>query len=455
MSQATMTTERGAFATWWKLALVGVAALVWCAGLPAAVAAPCAAGLLTGPAALGSGWGQDRPGLCRQILPTGLPPPSVSHNAKPQIVPRPVGAVPQLPPGFAANLVHQGDSQLRQLRTAPNGDLFVAASAKGEVLVLPPSGPCTMATGASFAGGLNLPFGMAFYPPGPNPHYVYVAETNRIVRYSYASGLIVATTPPEVVVASLPGGAGELPGKGHWTRDVAFSADGTTMFVSIGSYSNDQNEGEDETNRARILAFDPTGGKGRVMAWGLRNPVSMSISPITGALRTTNNERDELGDNIVPDYVTAVRPGEFFGWPWYYIGAHVDPRHPEATLLHLPPVSIPNVLLQAHSASLGSAFYTGSQFPAEYHGNQFVAGHGSWNRRVSVGAKVIRLVFDPAGNALPYYEDFMTGFGAGNHEVWGRPVGVAASVDGSLYVSEDANNTIWCVRYVGATSVAP
>ena len=452
MGAASTTTEGVLSRARMQLVLWTIGIVVWCAGLPAAVAAPCAGGMLSGQAALASGWAQDRPGLCRQILPADLPPPSVSHNIKPDVVPRPATTVPLLPPGFAASLVYQGDSQLRLLRTAPNGDLFVASSAAGQILVLRPSGPCTMATGAVFAAGLNLPFGMAFYPPGPSPSYLYVAETNRVVRYPYASGMMTAAAPPEVVVASIPGGAAELPGKGHWTRDVAFSADGVTMFVSIGSYSNDQNEGEDETDRARIQAFDPNGGYIGVFAWGLRNPVSMSISPVTGFLWTTNNERDELGDNLVPDFVTEAQPGQFYGWPWFYIGNNLDPRHPEAAGGSQVPISIPNVLLQAHSASLGSAFYTGAQFPAEYHGSLFVATHGSWNRQASVGSKVIRLVFDAAGNAAPYYEDFMTGFVVSDHEVWGRPVGVAVSPDGNLYVSEDANNTVWCVRYVGGAS---
>ena len=155
--------------------------------------------------------------------------------------------------------------------------------------------PARLRSHTTFASGLYKPFGIAFYPPGPSPQYLYVAENHRVVRYPYTDGMIAAASAPEVVVSDLPQGAGRLPGKGHWTRDVAFSGDGTTMFVSIGSFSNNQEDGEDETNRARILAYDPDGANGRVVAWGLRNPVSMSISPVTGALWTTNNERDELG----------------------------------------------------------------------------------------------------------------------------------------------------------------
>ena len=170
---------------------------------------------------------------------------------------------------------------------------------------------------------------------------------------------------------------------------------------------------------------------------------------VSGQLWTTNNERDELGDNLVPDFVTALAPGQFYGWPWFYIGGNVDPRHAAALPALHPPVTIPSVLLQAHTAALGSAFYTGTQFPAEYWGSMFVAVHGSWNRANPTGSKVIRVSFDAAGSAARNYEDFMTGFTVSNHDVWGRPVGIAVGKDGSLFVSEDANNYIYCVTYTG------
>jgi glucose/arabinose dehydrogenase len=224
------------------------------------------------------------------------------------------------------------------------------------------------------------------------------------------------------------------------------------MFVSVGSHSNIQADGENETQRAAILAFDPDGTNRRIFARGLRNPVSMSISPVTGVLWTSVNERDGLGDLLVPDYVTAVHAGQFFGWPWFYIGRHRDGRPASNPPASLPPVTVPKVLLQAHAASLGSAFYTGSQFPRDYRGNLFVAQHGSWNRARPTGSKVIRLVFTESGKALPHYEDFMTGFNVAgsSHDVRGRPVGVAVGTGGSLYVSEDANNAIYCVRAAGS-----
>ena len=430
------------------------ALLTLTAGSTAGQAAPCAAGMLSGAAALNSDWRNDQPGLCRQILPADLPPPSTSNVSRARVVPRPHSVrsqLPEVPPGFSVRKFRQGVAQPRLIRAAPNGDLFVADSRMGRIRVLRPAGSCTLGGIFVFAADLDLPFGIAFYPPGPNPQYVYVAENSRVVRYPYVNGMVEATGAPEVVVPDLPQGAGRLPGRGHWTRDVVFSPDGATMYVSVGSYSNAQTDGEDETGRAAILAFDPDGANRRVFATGLRNPVTLSFSPHNGALWATNNERDELGDHLVPDFVTAVGPGQFYGWPWFYIGENLDPRHAASYPVTHPPVSVPSVLLQAHSASLGSAFYTGTQFPAEYHGSLFVATHGSWNRANPTGAKVIRILFDAAGNPLPYYEDFMTGFVVANHDVWGRPVGVAVGADGSLFVSEDANNTIWCVSYTGAT----
>ncbi len=433
----------------WMAGLAGGVVLLL--GSTAVQAAACSAGFLSGAAALNSDWRNDTPGLCRQILPADLPPPSASTISRPKVVPRPHSIrdpVPQVPPGFSVRKFRQSGARPRLIRTAPNGDIFVADSHKGRIRVLRSAGNCTLGTESIFATGLDLPFGIAFYPPGPTPQYVYVAENSRVVRYPYVNGLLTATAAPQVV-AALPQGAAHLGGKGHWTRDIVFTPDATTMLVSVGSYSNAQTNGEDERNRAAILAFDPSGANPRFYATGLRNPVTLAFSPVNGALWTTNNERDELGDNLVPDFVTSVAPSQFFGWPWFYIGGNLDPRHAAAYPAIHPPIAIPNVLLQAHTAALGSAFYTGTQFPTEYWGSMFVAAHGSWNRANPVGSKVIRIMFDAAGNALPFYEDFMTGFNIANHDVWGRPVGIAVGADGSLYVSEDANNTIWCVSYTG------
>ena len=425
---------------------IGLGTLI---GSGAADAANCAAGRLTGNAAALSGWSQDSPGLCRSLTPADLPPIGKSNTSTSKIIPVPAGALPHVPTGFTVTRFYHDATAPRLIRTAPNGDIFVAESAAGRIRILRPSGTCQLGGTAVFATGLDRPFGIAFYPPGPNPSFVYIADNKQVVRFPYAAGDLVATGGPEVIVPDLPQGAGQLPGKGHWTRDVAFSADGTAMYVSVGSYSNVQERGENETDRAAILSFDPEGGKRRIFASGLRNPVALSVSPVTGGLWTTVNERDALGDQLVPDYVTRVRRGEFYGWPWFYIGTHPDKRPASAVPSGLPAVALPKVLLQSHSAPLGTAFYTGSQFPSDYAGSLFIAQHGSWNRANPTGSKVIRIAFDQAGSASRTVEDFMTGFVVSNHQVWGRPVGIAVGKDGSLYVSEDANGYIYCVAYGG------
>ncbi|MFL5335301.1 MAG: PQQ-dependent sugar dehydrogenase [Geminicoccaceae bacterium] len=429
--------------------LVLLTALVVPVGAWPVLAATCASGFLEGPAALQSGWGNDGPGVCRRVRPSDIGPPTLSNVSSSQIVPIPAGTLPKVPHGFRVSRFYRDSEQPRLIRAAPNGDIFVAEGLAGRVRVLRPAGSCQLRTTGLFASGLDRPFGIAFYPTGPHPWYVYLAENSRVVRYPYTAGDLVARSGRQVVVPDLPQGAGQLPGKGHWTRDVVFSADSSTMYVAVGSYSNVQQAGEDETDRATILAFDPEGKNRRVFASGLRNPVSLSVSPVDRTLWASVNERDGLGDNFVPDYVTRVWHGQFFGWPWYYIGSHRDPRPTSLPPPGLPQVTVPKVLLQSHSASLGSAFYTGTQFPAEYRGSLFVAQHGSWNRANPTGSKVVRLIFTPEGQAKSYCEDFMTGFVSSNHKVWGRPVGVAVGGDGSLYVSEDANNAIYCVSYPG------
>ena len=410
----------------------------------ASASAACKAGHLTGGAAVRSDWRDDRPGLCREIRVGDLPAASAGHRNDPHVIKRPRGAWPKVPAGFSVKQFYKAGSRPRVLRIAPNGDIFVAESYAGRIHLLRPSGQCNLGSSSVFASGLNRPFGIAFYPPGANPRYLYVANNDRIVRYPYANGDRAARGKPQTI-AQLPRGAGQLRGKGHWTRDIAFSRDGKTMYVSIGSYSNVQENGENEAGRAMIVAYNPDGSNRRVVASGIRNPVSLAVSPVDGRLWTSVNERDGLGDNLVPDFVTAVSSGQFYGWPWFYLGQHKDARPASRPRAHLRAVAIPKVLLQAHSASLGSAFYTANEFPAEYKGSLFVAEHGSWNRSSPTGAKVIRLIFDGKGNAAPYYEDFMTGFVTANHHVWGRPVGVAVGKDGALFVSEDANDTIWCV----------
>jgi glucose/arabinose dehydrogenase len=296
-----------------------------------------------------------------------------------------------------------------------------------------------------FAKGLRQPFGIAFYPPGPDPSYVYIANTDSVVRFPYKSGETEARGEPETIVADIPGG-GRLTGGGHWTRDVAFSNDGKRMFVSVGSRSNndDVDNNPAEKRRADILVFTPEGKEEKLYASGIRNAVGLAIHPTTGQVWASVNERDGLGDHLVPDYVTHVEEGGFYGWPWYYIGGHPDPdhvgKHPELK----GKVIVPDVILQSHSASLDLAFYTGDQFPDEYKGDIFAAEHGSWNRERRTGYKVIRVPLKD-GKATGEYEDFLVGFVTPEGDVWGRPVGVATARDGSLLVTDDGSNTVWRV----------
>jgi glucose/arabinose dehydrogenase len=339
-----------------------------------------------------------------------------------------------VPPGFEVSLFASGLDMPRTLRTAPNGDVFLAESGAGVIRVF--SGQQSRV----FAKGLTLPFGIGFWPPGQEPRFVYVAETNRVVRFQWPSG-----GEAQVVVATLPGG-------GHWTRDLAFSPDGARMFVSVGSASNDMTDvGPDaERDRADILSFSPDGKDRRVYASGLRNCSAEAIQPGTGALWCAVNERDGLGDDLPPDFATSVREGGFYGWPWFYIGGNTDPRHRGATAR---PVIVPDVLIQPHSAPLGMTFYDKTTFPPDYRGDAFVALHGSWNRALRTGYKVIRIQFRN-GRPTGEYQDFLTGFVRSDRAVWGRPVGVTVTADGTLLVSEDGNGTIWRIAYTGGGSGA-
>jgi glucose/arabinose dehydrogenase len=393
-------------------------------------------------------WTTDAPGVRHRITPADLPQPYATRSvdAGSRVVRRPQGALPQVPAGFKVEEYATGLSTPRLIRTAPNGDLFVAESYAGRVRVLRGAGKAE--TSEVFAADLHEPFGIAFYPPGPDPQYVYVADTDAVLRFPYGNGDTKARSPAETVVPDLPGG-GRLRGGGHWTRDVAFSLDGKRMFVSVGSLTNDYEESNaNEERRADILLYNPDGTGFRLYATGIRNAVGLAVNPQTGDLWASVNERDELGDDLVPDYITRVRDGGFYGWPWYYIGANQDPRHKGEHPELRDKVLVPDVLIQSHSASLEMMFYAAGQFPAEYVGEAFAAEHGSWNRAKRTGFKVIR-VFLRDGVPTGEYEDFMTGFLTPSGDVWGRPVGVAEAKDGSLLVSDDGSNTIWRVSYAG------
>jgi glucose/arabinose dehydrogenase len=344
------------------------------------------------------------------------------------------------------DLLAEGLENPRKIVTAPNGDLFVAESGPGRVKVLRPGADGKVARISVFAAGLRQPFGIAFYPPGPNPKYVYVADTDAVLRFAYHHGDLQAGGAGEMIVPDIPGG-GHLRGGGHWTRDIVFSPDGGKMFVSVGSHSNVSDDSL-EKKRADILEYNPDGTGFRIYAWGIRNAVGLAIEPVTGALWGSVNERDALGDNLPPDYITHFQEGGFYGWPWYYIGDHQDPRHAGKHPELAAKVIVPDVLLQAHSASLCMTFYTAGPFPASYHGWAFAAEHGSWNRARRTGYKVICVPIQD-GKSKGEYDDFMTGFVTASGDVWGRPVGVAVDSQGSLLIVDDGSDSIWRVRYTG------
>jgi len=393
------------------------------------------------------------PGKQRKITVADLPQPFATPSAGngPRLVARPPNALPKAPAGFKVGQFAGNVPGPRLLRTAPNGDVFAALTSAGKIALfrgIDADGKAEKS--ATFASGLNKPFGIAFYPAGPNPKWMYVGNTNAVVRFAYANGDLEARGAPEHI-ADLPSG------EGHSTRDIEFSPDGKIMYVSVGSASNidDPDTTVTEKHRADILAFDPEGGGQRVFASGIRNAVGLAIQPRTGTVWCSVNERDGLGDNLVPDYITHVEDGGFYGWPWWYIGAHQDPRHAGKRRDLMAKVIVPDVLLQPHSASLQLTFYDGAQFPADYRGDIFAAEHGSWNRSTRAGYEVIRVPLHQSGHANGEYEDFLTGFVLDNGEVWGRPVGVTVAPDGSLLVSDDASNSIWRVSYAGEQSASP
>jgi glucose/arabinose dehydrogenase len=394
---------------------------------------------------IGSAWAQevDKPGDVHLIKPEDLPPPFQTDSARnpPQLVARPAGAELLVPPGFHVDLFYDGtfggEGNPRTMALAPNGDVFVVNPESNTIDVLRDANSDGKAeerfTFASAEQGLNQPFGIAFHPNG-----LYVGNTNGIVRFAYESGQTKATGPALVLVDDLPTG-------GHWTRNLIFSPDGTKLYVSVGSQNNVAEEG---AMRAAILEFTPDGSSFRVFAGGLRNPVGLAFNPVTNELWTAVNERDGLGDDLVPDYFTSVQDGGFYGWPYSYIGAHLDPRMNGKGVTLASTAIVPDVLFQAHSANLGALFYTGAMFPQEYRNDAFVAFHGSWNRELRTGYKVVRVRFRD-GKPVGGYEDFLTGFllSSANRNVWGRPVGLLVARDGALLVSDDGGSRIWRVSY--------
>jgi glucose/arabinose dehydrogenase/cytochrome c2 len=414
-------------------------------------------------------WRLDAPGQKHRIEASALPAPfaNASSTNRSFVVPRPAGAALRLPPGFTIDSFVTGLGGPRRMLLAPNGDILVSEIYAGRVAVLHPSPDGTRAASHdAYASGLKQPFGLAFYPDAQHPQWLYVAETNRVVRFRYQSGDVKSRGEPQVVIPQLPSGVG------HFTRDIAFSADGKQLFVSVGSGSNvaetmskkspqeilawESAHGlgaawDQETDRATVLVFDAAAPAMPVIyAAGIRNCVGLTVQPATGTLWCTTNERDALGDDLVPDYSTRVTRGAFFGWPWYYTGSHEDPRLKGDRPDLAGKVSVPDVLYQSHSAALGMTFYAAgngkSAFPQDYAGDAIVAFHGSWNRSLRTGYKLVRVRMK-GGEPTGEYEDFLTGFIIDDTSVWGRPVATVQLADGSLLLSEDGNNVIYRISY--------
>jgi glucose/arabinose dehydrogenase len=438
--------------------------------------AAAAAGAAAASASTGD-WRNDRPGRVHRIDAGALPAPFATASVRntPRVVPEPAGATLAAPPGFAVSVFSEDVQRPRFLRTAPNGDIFVAESSQGRVRVLRPAASgATAERSAVFAQGLTGVYGIAFYPAGPDPEWVYVAETQRVLRFPYRSGDLEARAPGEVVIARLSDSDG-----GHSTRTLEFAPDGKRLFVSVGSRSNvaetqtvksaeqirewEANEAQgaawdDERHRADVLAFDMDAQGGprepaRVFATGLRNCVGLALQPATGSLWCSGNERDGLGNELVPDYATRVREGGYYGWPWYYLGDHEEPRLAGRRPDLRGKAIVPDVLFTAHSAATGLVFYDAragaAAFPSEYVGEAFAVFHGSWNRSERTGHKVVRLRMQD-GKPTGEYEDFLTGFIVADDAVWGRPVAATVAADGALLVSDDGGNRIYRVAWAGA-----
>jgi glucose/arabinose dehydrogenase len=400
--------------------------------------------LVTGQAALVDYKGV-KAGQFRRITVADLPKPYATESARnnARIVPRPADVWPQAPAGFKVDLYASELQGPRQIRLAPNGDTFVAETRAGNIKVFRGLKDGKPEQASVYASGLRQPFGIAFVPAGANPQWLYIGNTNAVVRFPYKSGDLKASGEPAIIVPELPTG-------GHSTRDVVFSPDGKRMFVAVGSQSNvdDPDENKGEFHRANILEYTPEGQFVKVYASGIRNPVGLGINPATGELWCSTNERDALGDNLVPDYITHVQEGGFYGWPWYYMGSNQDPRHAGKHPELKGKVLVPDVLVSPHNASLGLTFYGGRQFPDEYRGDLFAAEHGSWNRSSRTGYEVVRVPLRQ-GHASGEFEDFLTGFVLPNGDVWGRPVGVTVATDGSLLVTDDGSHSIWRVSWSG------
>ena len=377
-----------------------------------------------------------------EVLSESLPPPYATPAAgnMARRVARPDFVTLALPPGFKANAFATGLDDARNLLVAPNGDVLVAESGSGRITLLRDTdGDGVADVKSALASGLSRPHGMALHDG-----WLYVGEPGQVVRLPYRPGDLKAGgqaqpfTPPE----SLGSRIGN-----HWTRNILFSPDGRSLYVSVGSRSN---TAEDPLPHASIQRFDADGGRQATYASGTRNPVGLAFNPATGQLWATVVERDGLGDRLPPDFLTRIVAGGFYGWPYAYAGTHPDPKFGSKRPDLVQQSILPDILFQAHSTPLGLVFYDGTMFPPDYRGDAFVSLHGSWNAAAPTGYMVARVRFrngEPAGRG---YETFASGFwllGSEPARVWGRPVGLAVAADGALLIADDVSNSIWRVSY--------
>ncbi len=376
-----------------------------------------------------------------QLKPENLPKPFETENANrsSRVVSQPSSATLKLPEGFNIEVYAEGDFRNpRWMALAPNGDVFVADSAANSIIILRDTNKDGKVDERyTFADNLSQPFGMAF-----GKDWFYVANTDSVVRFKYTPGQTKAVGTPEKIIELTRGGYNQ-----HWTRNIVFSPDGGKLFVSIGSETNAGLESD--PRRAAISVYDPDGKNQRIYASGLRNPIGLAWNPADGQLWTAVNERDGLGDDLVPDYVTSVKDGGFYGFPFAYIGPNEEPRRKGENPELVKKTIVPDVLLTSHSAALGITFYNGKMFPNEYQGDAFVALHGSWNREKLTGYKIIRVRFKDGKLIENKYEDFVSGWlpNETSNEVWGRPVGLLVNADGSLLIADDGAKKIWRVTY--------
>lgn len=376
-----------------------------------------------------------------------LPAPYASESASksPNVVPVPDNPELAVPPGFTVNVFAEGLDRPRWLALTPEGDVLVTETRQNRIRRLRDTDGDGVAdeqsTFADASNGLHIPFGMAF-----GPDSFFLGNTDAVLRFPYAAGQGPLAGSGRVIA--------QLPGNGyrqHWTRNIVISPDQQRLFVSIGSRSN---VSEEPLPRASVQVMNLDGSDQETFAYGLRNPVGLDFHPVTGELYTTVNERDGLGDDLVPDYFTQIQTGEFFGWPYAYLTPNLlDPRQTQGDRSRRPDLAAqtqtPDVLFQSHSAALGLQFYAGDTFPEKYQNGAFVAFRGSWNRSRGTGYKLVFVPFDESGRPAGYYEDFLTGFllDPSGPTTWGRPVGLLALPDGSLLFTEEMNNRIYRVQY--------